>query len=56
MGFQNNPGPAVGLYCSVFGQDTHIGVDCWNNNSGTADIDQVRIGSMAQLDAGSDSE
>ena len=46
----------MGPYSSVFNQNTHIDIDCWNNNSGTAGIDQVRIGSMAQLDAGSGSE
>ena len=55
IGFQNTLGPVMGLYSSVFGQDTHIGVDCWNNNSGTAGIDWVGFGNMVQFVAGSGS-
>ena len=55
MRFQNNSGPMAGLYSSVFSQDTHIDVDCQNNDSGMTGIDQVELGSMAQLVAGSGS-
>ena len=46
----------AGLYNLVFGQNIYIGIDCQNNNSDTTGIDQVRIDSIIQLDAGSGSE